>query len=100
MIEIAGIIYAIGKDIWSHTKKSITPVPKLVNGTYIKDSGLQSKWEEQGYVLRGVVPKNIASLKLQGWDYMYAYDENKKEVFYLQLSGGTVYMGKKNEKKE
>jgi hypothetical protein len=75
-------------------------VSKQVSFNYPKESGLQDKWEKEGYNLRWISPRKVESMKLQGFSIMYGIDEEKKQRFFLEClsSRGKVdliMMGKK-----
>ncbi|MEO8402115.1 MAG: hypothetical protein ABI597_10035 [Gammaproteobacteria bacterium] len=106
ILTIIGVIYSLGKDYWNFrkVKKPLVNNPekiheeKFVNFNYPKDSGIQDKWEKEGYAVAWVSPRNVETKKLEGYIVITEVLGNIVYSFSCLNSSGKVdliFMGKR-----
>lgn len=93
IIELVGLIYIIIKDL--HEFLSYKEEDKIVDYNWLKNSGLEERMENEGYILRFVRFDLIESRKLEGYDFVYEIDRKKRIRYKIKLRDGNVLMCKK-----
>lgn len=118
MIEWAGLLYTIGKEVYGYYKdgKEVFDVakggyeavkgikdhfevkegePKLIDFEWVRKSGFQTHAEAQGLQLGFTRPEKVASRELDGYEIMYEVDMATKTKRKLVLYDKSVLIGKK-----
>lgn len=92
MIDLLGFIYDVAKDINEHYKWK--DQEKLVDISWPEKSGLVAKAKENGMEVKWCRPDRVASLQIDGWSYIYEFNNESRVRSTLVLSDGLVLMGK------
>ena len=93
MIELAGLLYGLAKDVAAFL--SWDEVEKLVDFQWPEKSGFISDSEAKGYDIRWTRPDLIESRKLDGFEILYEVDKLKRITRRLVLRDGLTLMGRK-----
>ncbi len=94
MIEFAGLIYDVVKDLkdyWAWEEKE-----KLVEIHWPELSGFQKRAEADGLRLSWSKPDKVATRELDGYEVMYEVNKLKRERNKLVTRDGLVLLGKRN----
>lgn len=92
MIEYAGLLYGFLKDLKKFL--SFEEEDKLVEMSWLKESGFGDAAEKSGFDLRWTVPKKVETRKLDGYQILYEIDDKARKKRRIVLEDGTVLMGK------
>ena len=97
MLEHAGFLYGLLKDLYKKFKDINTwnEKIKLVDRDYLDKSGLKKEIKDSGCEFRWSKPDKVETRKLDGYDYMYEIDEQKRIKYILERKDGIVLIGKK-----
>lgn len=95
MIEIAGVIYSLAKELGSYL--SYDEEEKLVDIRWPEKSGFQSNMEKEGYRTYWSKPEKIESRKLDGDEVLYEIDKLKRIRYRIVLRDGLTLIGKKDD---
>ena len=118
MIEWAGTLYTLGKELYGYFKdgKELYDAAKggydavkdikghfevnegdskLIDFEWVKKSGFQTQLERDGYEIGFVKPDKIASRELDGWEIMFEVDKSKHIKRRLVLYDGLTLIGRK-----
>lgn len=118
MIEFAGLLYTLGKDVYGYLKdgKDVLEVgkgllkagkdikehfevkegdPKLVDFEWVSKSGFQAQFEANGYSIGFSRPEKVASRELDGYEVMYEIRRDSKTKHKIVLRDGSVLIGRK-----
>lgn len=87
-------LYAMLKDLWLYIKMKRVPVQRIVDNDYINTSGIHSKLEREGHIVKGIPKNKLSQFQTEGWKLITEYDDKKRKTYYLETAGGTVYIKK------
>jgi len=94
MIELAGLLYGIAKDLKQLIEYK--EEDKLVDINWPEKSGFANEWRQKGYELRWSRPDRIESKRLDGWEILYEVDKVARIKRRLVLRDGMILIGKLN----
>lgn len=83
MLEYAGLLYGILKDVISYNKYSIQELP--VDRDYLLKSGIALDSNEKNIELHWSRPEKVPTRQIDGWDFYYGIDEKNKIKYKLRL---------------
>lgn len=95
MIEFLGLLYGVAKDINKYL--SWKEETKFVDRTWLEKSGFGALMKEQGYKLYWSTPEKVETRKLDGYEFLYEFDEPKRIRRRIEWTSGRdtlVLMGK------
>ena len=95
MIEFAGLLYGLAKDLGTYL--SWDEEEKLVDIHWPDASGFKADAEAKGYQLRWCRADRVESRKLEGYEVLYEVDKLKRIRRRLVLRDGLTLMGKQVE---
>jgi hypothetical protein len=93
MIELAGLLYTVLKDLKDYLK--FDQEDKVISSEWLSKSGFKEKAEKEGFKLYGSRPEKIAERELEGYEVMFEIDPAKKKRYRLVYKDGTVLLGKR-----
>jgi hypothetical protein len=93
MIELAGLLYTIFKDLKDYLK--FDEEDKLVSSDWLEKSGFRETAEKAGFKLYWSRPENVADRELEGYEVMFEVDRLKRIRRRLVRYDGTVLLGKR-----
>jgi len=96
MIELAGLLYGLTKDIAAYL--GWDEEEKLVDFQWPETSGFKSDAEAEDYDIRWTRPDNIESRQLEGFEILYEIDKLKRIMRRIVLRDGLTLMGRKPDK--
>jgi hypothetical protein len=95
MIEFAGLLYGLAKDLAASLKWA--EEDKVVHFQWPEESGFASEAKAKGYQIRWTKPDLIESRRLEGFEVLYEVDEVRRVRSRLILRDGLTLMVRKFE---